>query len=89
MAKNEVFLYILKDFLFGFGIYFWAVSVVRDLVHGQVAYERIIPFTRHKSWVACVGGSKNVSNSSATKVSRSRCTRIVVTKVLEIRDYLR
>ena len=45
------------------------VSVVRDLVHGQVAYERIIPFTRHKSWLACVGGSKNVSNSSATKVS--------------------
>ena len=66
------------------------VSVVRDLVHGQVAYERIIPFTRHKSWVACVGGSKNVSNSSATKVSSSRCARIVVVKkVLEIRDYLR
>jgi hypothetical protein len=66
------------------------VSVVRDLVHGQVAYERIIPFTRHKSWLACVGGSKNVSNSSATKVSTtSRCTRIVVKKVLEIRDYLR
>ena len=65
------------------------VFVVRDLVHGQVAYERIIPFTRHKSWVACVGGSKNVSNSSATKVSSSRCTRIVVKKVLEIRDYFR
>ena len=66
------------------------MSVVRDLVHGQVAYKRIIPFTRHKSWVACVGGSKNVSNSSATKVSSSRCTtRTVVTKVLEIRDYLR
>ena len=66
------------------------MSVVHDLVHGQVAYERIIPFTRHKSWVDCVGGSKNVSNSSATKVSRSRCTRIVVVKkVLEIRDYLR
>ena len=60
------------------------------LVLGQVAYERIIPFTRHKSWVACVGGSKNVSNSSATKVSSSRCTtRTVVTKVLEIRDYLK
>ena len=56
------------------------MSVVRDLVHGQVAYERIIPFTRHKSWLACVGGSKNVSNSSATKVSSSRCATLIVVK---------